>query len=305
VGVVDQSLARGKRRIVGGTVRKHLLPIVACAASLLLVCSARAATSVNLDFNGSGNTLAATGFGAAYNLNPAGFNVGGGVLTTQTLPGDTFGQYEAATDPDRAHNQFYSIIDPLGQTTVEAHVTVSGLNSNFHGGGIWMGTDEDHYARLGVFHNTFVSGGPIAVELLRENEDRWSGATPPGQGDDIVSQATGISTVSPMTTPIPIILRLTRNGNTVTGSYSLNNGTTFLPAGTFAGFALPGDPQGLGSNTIESPVSFKVGIYAVGGGNPMGSYAFDSFTAQSVPEPAALGALAMVAGVFAARRRAS
>ena len=30
---------------------------------------------------------------------------------------------------------------------------MSGLNVNFHGGGIWMGTDQDHYARLGVFHN--------------------------------------------------------------------------------------------------------------------------------------------------------
>jgi len=279
--------------------------VAAAAAGAIVFASAHAlaVTSVNLDFNGSGNTLAATGFDAAYNLNPAGFNVGSGVLTTTTLPGDTFGQYEATSDPDSAQNQFYSNIDPQAQTTVEARVSVSGLNSNFHGGGIWMGTDEDHYARLGVFHNTFVGGGPIAVEVLRENQDRWSGATPPGQGDDIVSNATGISTVSPMTTPIPLILRLVRNGNTVTGSYSLNNGGSFLPAGTFAGLALPGDPQGLGSNTIESPVSFKVGIYAVGGGNPVGTFAFDSFTATSVPEPATVGAIGLATAFLAARRR--
>jgi len=267
--------------------------------------TARAVTSVNLPFSGSGNTLAATGFDGVYNLNGTGFNVGGGLLTTHTLDGDTFGQYEATADPDSAQNQFYSNIDPLATTTLEAKVHVTDLNSNFHGGGIWMGTDEDHYARLGVFHNSFVAGGPIAVELLRENQDRWVGATPPGQGDDIVSNATALSTEQPQTTPIDIILRIVRNGNTVNGFYSLNGGTTFLPAGSFGGFALPGDPQGLGSNTIEPPVSYKVGIYAVGGGNPQGTFAFDSLTAVSTPEPGSAMLIALGgAGMLIRRRRA-
>jgi len=266
--------------------------------------TARAVTSVNLPFSGSGNTLAATGFDGVYNLDGTGFNVGGGALTTHTLPGDTFGNYEV--DPDSAANQFYSVIDPLATTTLEGKVTVSGLNSNFHGGGIWMGTDEDHYARLGVFHNTFVGGGPISIELLRENQDRWGGATPPGQGDDIVSQATGISPISPMATPLDVILRLVRTGNTVTGSYSLNGGTTFLPAGSFGGFALPGDPQGLGSNTIEAPANYKVGIYAVGGGSPQGTYVFDSLTAVSTPEPGSAMLVALSgAGLLVRRRRAN
>jgi hypothetical protein len=265
--------------------------------------------SVNLDFNGSGNTLAATGFDKVYNPDPTHFNVAGGRLTIQTQGGDTFGDYE--NDPDSAHNMFYSNIDVAGfpTTTVEAHVNVSNLNVNFHGGGIWFGTDQDHYARLGIFHNTFLGGGPIGVELLRENQDRWGGATPPGQGDDIVSNATGLGGTSPQTGSIDAILRLVRNGNTITGTYSLDNGTTFLPAGTFGGFALPGDPQGLGSNTIEDTAAnpllgLKVGVYALGGPDPQSPavFAFDSFTATSTPEPASLGVIG-IAGVLAFRRQ--
>jgi len=266
---------------------------------------ALAVSSVSYDFNGGAGGIGNTGFTNVYTEQPSGYSLSGGKLTIQTLPGDTFGNYEV--DPDSAKNMFYTVLDPLGSTTVETHVNVSALNVNFHGGGIWMGTDQDHYARLGVFHNTFLTGGPIGIELLRENQDRWGGATPAGQGDDIVSNATGIGGTSPQTTPIDAILRLVRNGNTVTGTYSLNNGVTFLPAGSFSGFALPGDPQGLGSNTIETPVNFKVGVYAFGGPDPStpGVFAFDSFTASSVPEPASIGLLLLVGvGVGGRFRRA-
>jgi hypothetical protein len=271
--------------------------LAALAAGTLSVVStaALAVSSVSYDFNGGAGGIGGTGFTNVYNQNPAGYTLGGGKLTMQTLPGDTFGQYETTSDPDSAQNVFYSIIDPLDQTTEQATVNVSGLNSNFHGGGIWMGTDEDHYVRLGVFHNTFLSNpsGPIGIELLRENQDRWSGATPPGQGDDIVSNATGIGGTDPQTGSLDVMLKLVRTGNSVSGFYSLDNGATFQPAGTFSGLALPNDPQGLGSNTIEENV-WKVGVYAVGGGNPPANYAFDSFSASSVPEPASLGVLMLV-----------
>ena len=213
----------------------------------------------------------------------------------QTLDGDTFGQFE--TDPDSAQNMFYSVIDALNQTTVQAHVTYSNLNSNFHGGGIWMGTDQDHYIRLALFNNTFEGG--VAVEALRENEDRWVNAVPPGQGDDIVSQVIGNIAASPQTTPIDADLRLVRNGSTVQAFASINGGAFQQVGGpgyTFIGFATPGDPQGNGSNTQEAPISFKVGVYAVGGGASPANIAFDTFTATStVPEPATLGGV-IVAG---------
>jgi hypothetical protein len=285
--------------------RKQLIAslVVACTFLFLAHWSYAAPTTVNLDFNGSGSTLAATGFDGAYMLNPAGFTVGGGRLTMTTLPGDSFGQYE--TDPDSAQNWFFSNIEALSATTLEAHVRVTNVNQNFHGGGIWMGTDEDHYIRLGIFNNSFIGG--VSVEALRENEDRWTGAVPPGPGDDIVSQTIGGIQASPQTTPIDAVLRLVRTGSTVQAFASIDNGVTFQQVGgpgyTFVGFATPGNPQGNGSNTIESPVSFKVGTYAVGDGTSPASFAFDSLTATSTPEPASLGAMALL-GLVALRRRA-
>ena len=280
-------------------------------AGLLFVCAdaARAGgTSVNLTFSGSGTTLADTGFESVYNIDSTGFAVGGGVLRLVTKPGDTFGNYE--NDPDSAKNMFYSTIQPLGQTTVEARVNVTGLNVNFHGGGIWMGTDQDHYIRLGLFHNSFEGG--VAVEALRENEDRWVNAVPPGPGDDIVARVIPNVQPSPQTTPIDAILRLIRNGPNVQAFVSFNNGSTFQQVGgagfTFTGFATPGDPQSNGSNTQENlpghPAGFKVGVYAFGGpeGQSPATFLFDTFTAESVPEPASLGAMALGA-VLGLRRR--
>jgi hypothetical protein len=284
--------------------RNALLAGVATLALAAMASSASAVSSVSYDFNGGGGGVGNTGFTSVYTEDTTGYTLGSGKLTIRTLPGDTFGNYE--NDPDTAKNMFYSVLDPLSSTTVEARVNVSGLNVNFHGGGIWMGTDQDHYARLGVFHNTFLGGGPIGIELLRENQDRWGGATPPGQGDDIVSQGTGLGGTSPQSTPIDVILRLVRTGNSVTGTYSLNNGATFLPAGNFSGLALPGDPQGLGSNTIEPPGNFKVGVYAFGGpdGSAPAVFAFDSFTATSVPEPASIASLLLLgAGTMLWRQR--
>lgn len=263
-----------------------------------------AVTGVNLEFNGSGNTLADTGFDAVYNIEPSGFNVGGGRLTINTLPGDTFGNYE--NDPDTAKNMFYTVIDPLAQTTVEARVNVSGLNVNFHGGGIWMGTDQDHYARLGIINNTFEGG--ISAEGLRENEDRWGNAVPPGQGDDIVGRQFPNVGTSPQQGSLDVILRLVRTGNNVEAFFSTNNGVTFNQVGgagfVFGGFALPGDPQGLGSNTIEAPGDFKVGVYAFGGpdGSTPAVFAFDSFSAISVPEPIGGAMAALGVAALAVRR---
>ncbi len=274
----------------------RMVTIVAVAWPL----SAAAVTSIDLDFGGSGNTLEATGFDAVYNLEPSGFNVADGMLSIDTLPSDTFGQFE--NDPDNAINMFYSEIDPLQMTTVEARVKLTGLNANFHGGGIWMGTDTDHYVRLGIAHNSFE--GPIVVESLRENEDRWVNADPPGQGDDIVSARVGLGGASPQVDPVELILRIVRDGNTAVASFSDDDGATFTQVGpVYEGVALPGDPQGQGSNTIEEPVSFKVGVWAFGG-PPEADAAtamFDSFSAVSVPEPAS--AALVVAGLAAAARR--
>ena len=259
--------------------------------------------NVNLDFNGSGNTLAATGFEGAYNLNTSGFTVGGGRLTVTGLPGDTFGNYE--NDPDSAQNFFYSSIDNLPSITVEANVRVSGLNSNFEGGGIWLGTDTDHYIRLALFNNTFEGG--IAVEALRENEDRWVNAVTPGPGEDIVGRVIPNIASSPQAADINAVLRLVRSGSTVQAFASINGGAFQQVGGngfTFTGFGSPGDPQGNGSNTQEG--GLKVGVYALGGNSPTTTdalFAFDSLTAVATPEPASLGLVALAGGLMFRRRK--
>jgi hypothetical protein len=272
-------------------------------ATALAPALASAVTSVNLDFNGSGSTLLATGFDAAYNLNTAGFAVGGGRLTMQTLPGDTFGNYE--NDPDSAQNFFYSAIEPLGQTTVEARVRVSGLNQNFHGGGIWMGLDTDHYIRLALFNNTFEGG--VAVEALRENQDFWPGNTPPGPGNDINARVIANIAPSPQVNPIDVVLRLVRTGNDAAAFASFDDGATFQQVGG-AGFTFDGVVTGPGQGpnggpSIEDGI-FKVGVYALGGGTNLATFAFDSFSAVSVPEPAAaVATLALGLGACLRRRR--
>jgi len=277
------------------------MSVLALAAMSATASSAFAVSAISLDFNGAGNDLAATGFESVYSLVPAGFSVGGGRLTISTLEGDTFGDFE--NDPDSAKNMFYSAIDAFDQTTVEARVRVTGLNQNFHGGGIWMGTDQDHLIRLALFNNTFEGG--IAVEALRENQDLWPGNVPPGPGGDIVGRAIGGIATSPQVTPIDVVLRLIRNGSTASAFASFDNGVSFQQVGG-AGFTfdniVTGPGQGFGGGTsIEG--GFKVGVYALGGGANPASFAFDSFTATSVPEPTTAALLAIGATLLMRRRK--
>ena len=259
-----------------------------------------AVSTVNLGFDGGAGGAADTGFDGVYGLNGAGLTLAGGRLTLQTLPGDTFGQYE--NDPDSAANMFYSNLDAFDQTTVEARVRVSQLNDNFHGGGIWMGTDQDHYIRLGVFHNSFEGG--VAIEALRENQDYWPGNTPPGPGNDINGRVIPNIAASPQTSPLDVILRLVRDGGTAQAFVSLDDGATFQQVGG-TGFTFDGIVTGPGQGPNGGPSiegGFKVGVYAVGGGDPVGLFAFDQFTANSVPEPGMLS-LAALAGLALRRRR--
>jgi hypothetical protein len=287
--------------------------------------TARAVTSVNLDFNGTGTTVGATGFDAAYNFDPTGVTLGGGTLQLKTLPGDTFGQYEGnagAPDPDTARNVFYSVIEPLGRTQVDARVSYTNLVSGFAGGGIWMGTDTDHYIRLGVFRN----GPDINVEALRENQDLWpantqvgSPALPGGPGNDITGIQNTIGSF-PAATPFNVDLRIVRTGNTAEAFYSLNGGTTYTAVDRDPGTpgiqsvfdAVSFDSRNLGVpassvSSVEAPGTYKVGVYAFNGPSDsagQGTDAFDSFSAVSTPEPgAAVLATLALAGPLATRRR--
>ncbi|GEM_PF-2962155 len=276
----------GKLEIEEDIVTKKKSALWCAAIALGIAPAAFAVSSVNLQFGGAGSTLADTGFGAVYQLDPTGFLVGGGKLSLNTLPGDTFGDYE--NDPDSAKNMFYTEITPFGRTVVQAKVTVANLNVNFHGGGVWMGTDQDHYIRAGVINNTFEGG--ISFESLRENEDLWPGATIPGPGNDIDGKQFGLTSLSsPLLTPAPVVLRIIRNGNTVRTAISLDDGVTWSPAGgpavdyKFTNLATsPTDPgiAGVG-NTVEGV--FKVGVYAFGGpdGSIPGTFDYDTFTANS------------------------
>lgn len=279
---------------------------IACAGLLFACADAAQAggTSVNLTFDAPAGGPGGTGFEGVYSEIPSGYTLGGGRLSINTLPGDTFGNYEV--DPDSADNMFFSVIQPLDQTTVEARVRVSGLNANFHGGGIWMGTDQDHYIRVGIFNNTFEGG--VAGEGLRENQDLWPGNTPPGPGNDIVGRVIPNLGTSPQTTPIDAVLRIVRTGSTAQGFISTDNGATFQQVGG-PGFTfdtiVTGPGQGPnGGPSIEDGL-FRVGVYAFGGpdGSTPAQFAFDSFTATSVPEPVSLGAFAL-GTLLALRRRA-
>jgi cytochrome c len=258
------------------------------AAALLASAGAtQAASSINLDFSGSGNTLAATGFDGVYNLDGAGFNVSGGRLSIQTLPGDIFGRYETNLDPDDAKNVFWSSLTPGLGTIVDAKVSYTGLTANFHGGGIWLGTDTDHYIRLGVIHNSFEGG--LVVEALRENEDLWTERG--GPGGDIFGTAS--PKLADSGAPIEVFLRLVRDGSTATAFYSLDGVSYNQVGGVFNAIAYEQTP----GSTVEDSL-FRVGVYAFGGGNPTATASFDYFTATVVPEPGSLALLA--AGLVAA-----
>jgi hypothetical protein len=266
-------------------------PLFPAAALLALTCGpVRAVSSVSLDFNGGAGGAGDTGFESVYNEDTTGYTLGGGKLTIETLPGDIFGRYEAVTDPDDAKNVFYSTLDtdPNGTTTVDAKVTYTGLNENYHGGGIWFGTDEDHYLRLGVINNN-----GIAVEALRENEDLWPGAG--GPGNDIEGHGVGIGT-SPLGAPLDVYLRLVREGNTAKAYYSLDGLVyNWVDNHTFDAIAT----SSASGASVEAPGTFKVGAYAFGGGGRHGFAAFDSFSATSgaaIPEPGSI-ALLMSGGV--------
>lgn len=276
---------------------------IAAVLAVFAATSRAQVTSLNLDFNGSGGGFANTGFDAAYNPDTNGYNLnfqGNGRLGILTLPGDIFGNYE--NDPDNAKNMFYTNFAVGARAVAEVKVTALNINQNFHGGGIWMGTDQDHYIRLGIINNSFEGG--VAIEALRENEDRWAqdGLYPNRPGFDIESRYLN---VNDLTTPTvggaPTgrdltdgILRLVRDGNAVAAYFSNNNGQTFTRIGgeNFSFNALAtdattlrvdnrttSDPSNtnLTSSTVEG--GLKVGVYAFGGGSSGAVLQFDYLTA--------------------------
>lgn len=298
------------------------------AAIIVMACSSMAMalpTSINLSLTDATptTTLAATGFDNAYNLTTSGtynvngtnvppFSVGPTGLAIATLPGDTYGQYDT-TMPNSAQNMFYSGLDPdgaAGTTTVMADINIQNLNQNYHGGGIWIGMDQNHYVRLGLINN----GTSINAEAIRENMDLWSSAPiDPGPGGDIVDeQITGLGT-TPQTGSLNAVLKIVRTGTTAQAFVSTDNGATFQQLGG-AGFSfdsvdtLASQMNNPSTDANDTPPMLKVGVYALGGGNAAGlGYAlatFSNFSATSVPEPAAMGLLVGLLPLVSRRRRA-
>ncbi len=279
--------------------------VVASAIAALAPAALAQVSSLNLDFNGSGGGFNNTGFDAAYNPDTSGFNLnvgGNGKLGILTQNGDIFGNYE--NDPDTAKNVFYSSMNVSDRTVADVHVNALNINSNFHGGGIWMGTDEDHYIRLGIINNSFVDGGPVSIEALRENEDRWTtnGTYPNRPGFDIESRYLGVSA---QTTPTSggaatgrdlsnTILRIIRDHTAVACYVSTDGGTSFTRLGgdtySFNSFAIDATTLRVDNRTVANPNNpdttsstveggFKVGVYAFGGGASGAVLQFDSLSA--------------------------
>ena len=280
--------------------------IVVSSIALAITASASAqVSSLNLDFNGGATGIGSTGFDAAYNPDSTGYSVnfsGNGKLSIATLPGDTFGDYEG--DPDSAKNFFYTNFAVGDRAVLTARVNAVNLNNNFHGGGIWMGTDEDHYIRLGIVNNTFEGG--VTIESLRENEDRWKG---PGDiylnrpGFDIESRNIGVNdfaTPTPngtsSTKDLTAILKLVRDHHAVAAYYSLDNGATWLRTGgagySFNALSTDATTLPVDNRTAANPNNpdktspsveggFKVGAYALGGGSSPAVIQFDSLNAIS------------------------
>ena len=268
-------------------------------AALVLFSAAGVAlgqvSSVNLDFTDptpsdtSEDTVAETGFDAAINPNLSGFDLTGGRLNITTLPGDTFGQFE--NDPDSAQNVFFTNFQPLDRTVVQADVTYQGLRSNFHGGGIFLGTDTDHLIRFGAINN----GPNVVLEVLRENEDLL-----PSAPNDIVGAQSAPIGPSGAGTTYDLTLRLIREGNSATAFFSTDGGANFTQVGGTFDAITTGPADGA---TVEG--GFKVGVFAFGGDPAQqATVSFDSFSAVStvIPEPASLGLMGL-AGLGLLRRR--
>lgn len=277
--------------------RGDMKKIICTGALALAFGSAMAQSSVNLDFSGSGNNLAATGFDSVINEDTGNYNVSGGWLSITTQAGDIYGRYESSLDPDDAKNVFSSTIDTTAGTVVDAVVSAVGLNTNFHGGGIWLGLDTDHYIRLGIINN----GNELHVEALRENEELWNdpGSGHNGPGGDIVgSQSASIGASGVSSDVENVHLRLVRTGSTADAFYSLD-GVTYTQVGsTFT------DLQ-IGAGAFTESSTMHVGAYAFGGpvGQTPGTVKFDSLHAQAVPEPATMAALGLGAVALIKRRR--
>ncbi|HEY1684346.1 MAG TPA: dockerin type I repeat-containing protein [Tepidisphaeraceae bacterium] len=285
--------------------RKSIIPLLVLATAATAVALP---TSLNINFANqpTSTDVPDTGFDAAYNPSPSsnpsnfnpttasGFFIGeipnasSNTLNIWTDPGDIYGDYEDATNS--AHNVFYSNFATGSQTTVTANVTLTNLNNNYHGGGIWLGTDENHYIRLGVIYN----GGTANVEMLRENEDLWppqtNGQGQSGDGNDIADQQEVTpDTVGPAGTylnTINVELQLILTGSTARAQYSLDGGNSWLPVDSqvpyFAGLATsPADGA-----TVQG--GFKVGLFGFGGGSTTTGEAlasFQTFNAQTVTLP--------------------
>lgn len=234
--------------------------ITALAALACMAGASLAATSVNLEFNGSGNTLEATGFDDVYNLNPPTFTVGGGALTITTTDTDIYGQYE--NNPNNGKNVFYSVIDPQYKTVLDTKVTYNNLNHNYQGGGIWIGTDEDHYVRLGVVN----VDTNIRTEFIRENVDLWNNPAGGynGPGGDIKNTGGPNITASPLTQSLTVYLRIVREGRSASGYYSLD-GTNYTFIATWTDVATGPTPD---YPHIPADATCKVGVYAFGNAGP-------------------------------------
>ncbi len=275
--------------------KKHSLG-TAAAASLLWASAALAVPqSINLTFSGPG-----TGFDGVYNDDPTHYSVGPGGLTLRSQPGDIFGQYDETT-VNSAKNVMYSLLDPTGVTVLTSHVTVSGLNQNFQGGGIWMGMDENHYIRLGIINNTFAGG--LTAEGLREDLDLWGGVG--GPGGDIVGHDIGKIGDSPQTTPMDVLLQIVRTGTNATASVSINGGPLTVVGNYDNVLSDPAASTHYSTDPQDVPHQFKVGVYAFGGdgGNPPpeATYVFHDFSA--VPEPTTMAMSLLGLLPMLARRR--
>lgn len=181
------------------------------------------------------------------NENPAGWSIGDGQLTIETLRG------ELSNDQSTVQNVF---VQPTGDSDWEAttKLSMTATSSGQQGGLVVRGQDASNHSK---------------IVLVQKDEGTWIEflRTTNGQTDFSGTWNTGIRTF-PAT---GVAVRLVSNGETLSGFYSEDDGATWVKVGdsrSIAGIETPKvGPMALGGENDNPPVDVNFDWFRLGPSN--------------------------------------